>query len=300
MKMKYSLLVLPILFFQYCRSQGIEKIASNKDDNTLLWEISGKGLAKPSYLFGTFHLMCKDDIRFSENLKKALNNSKEIYFEMDLDDPANTLGAMFYMNMKDGVTLKDLYTADEYSRVEHYFKDSLQTGMAMMERIKPTMLQSFLYPKMIACKSISGVEMEVMALAAKDKKEIKGFETIAFQTSVFDSIPYKDQAKELLNIIDSVESYTQYFDTMLNVYKEQQLSELQKMFSDPQFNISEANQEILLDKRNMNWVQQLKNVLPKTPVFIAVGAGHLVGNKGLIELLRKEGYILRPLLNKNK
>lgn len=298
--MKYSLLVLPILFFQYCRSQGIEKIASNKDDNTLLWEISGKGLAKPSYLFGTFHLMCKDDIRFSENLKKALNNSKEIYFEMDLDDPANTLGAMFYMNMKDGVTLKDLYTADEYSRVEHYFKDSLQTGMAMMERIKPTMLQSFLYPKMIACKSISGVEMEVMALAAKDKKEIKGFETIAFQTSVFDSIPYKDQAKELLNIIDSVESYTQYFDTMLNVYKEQQLSELQKMFSDPQFNISEANQEILLDKRNMNWVQQLKNVLPKTPVFIAVGAGHLVGNKGLIELLRKEGYILRPLLNKNK
>lgn len=298
MKMKYSLLVLPILFFQYCRSQGIEKIATNKDDNTLLWEISGNGMAKPSYLFGTFHLMCKDDIRFSENLKKALSNSKEVYFEMDLDDPANTLGAMFYMNMKDGVTLKDLYTPEEYSRVEHYFKDSLQTGMAMMERIKPTMLQSFLYPKMIACKSISGVEMEVMALAAKDKKEIKGFETIAFQTSVFDSIPYKDQAKELLNIIDSVDSYTQYFDTMLNVYKEQQLSELQKMFSDPQFNVGEANQEILLDKRNMNWVQQLKNILPKNSVFIAVGAGHLVGEKGLIELLKKEGYNMRPLLNK--
>ena len=296
--MKYSLLVLPILFFQYCRAQTADKIKTNIDDNTLLWEVSGKGLSKPSYLFGTFHLMCKDDIHFSDNLKKAVEQSQEIYFEMDLDDPANTLGAIFFINMKDGKKLKDLYSPEDYSRVEHFFKDSLQTGMMMLEKMKPNFLQALLYPKMMPCKNMSGVEEEIMKLAKSDKKQIRGFETVEFQSAVFDSIPYEDQARDLLHMIDSIPEYSRYFDTMLNVYKTQQLSALQKMFSDPQFNMDEKSQETLLDKRNVDWVLQLKKILPEKNIFIAVGAGHLVGDNGLIALLKKEGYALRALDNK--
>ena len=84
---------------------------------------------------------------------------------------------------------------------------------------------------------------------------------------------------------------------MLTVYKKQQITALEEMFSDKQFNLDEKNQDILLDKRNIDWVQQLNKILPATNIFIAVGAGHLVGEKGLIALLRKEGYTLRPLLN---
>ena len=296
--MKYSLLVLPILFFQYCRAQTADKIKTNIDDNTLLWEVNGKGLSKPSYLFGTFHLMCKDDIHFSDNLKKAVEQSQEIYFEMDLDDPANTLGAIFFINMKDGKKLKDLYSPEDYSRVEHFFKDSLQTGMMMLEKMKPNFLQALLYPKMMPCKNMSGVEEEIMKLAKSGKKQIRGFETVEFQSAVFDSIPYEDQARDLLHMIDSIPEYSRYFDTMLNVYKTQQLSALQKMFSDPQFNMDEKSQETLLDKRNVDWVLQLKKILPEKNIFIAVGAGHLVGDKGLIALLKKEGYALRALDNK--
>ena len=295
--MRYSLLVLPILFFQYCRSQTADKIKTNTDSNSLLWEISGNGLSKPSYLFGTFHLMCKEDIQFSANLKKAVNNSKEVYFEMDLDDPANTIGALFFINMKNGTTLKDLYSPEEYTRVEHFFTDSLKMGMMMLEKMKPNFLQALLYPKMMPCKTLSGVEEEIMQLAKSGKKEIRGFETIAFQASVFDSIPYADQAKDLLHMIDSLDTYAAYFDTMLSVYKKQHLSELEKMFSDPQFNMDEKNQDILLDRRNADWVSQLNKILQGKNIFIAVGAGHLVGEKGLIALLRKAGYTLRPLVN---
>ena len=296
--MKYSLILLPILFFQSCKSQSAEKLKSNPDNNSLLWEISGKDLTKPSYLFGTFHLMCKEDIHLSENLKQAVGDSKELYLEMDMDDPANTLGALFYMNMNDGKNLKDLYTPEEYARVEHFFKDSLKTSMMMLQKMKPNFLQALLYPKMMPCKTMSGMEEAIMQLTKKDKKEIKGFETVAFQASVFDSIPYKDQAKDLLDMIDSLPEYTNYFDTMLNVYKTQQLSAMEKMFNDPKFNTDQKDQDILLDRRNANWVQQLLKILPKTNIFIAVGAGHLVGEKGLISLLRKEGYTLRPLFNK--
>lgn len=295
--MKYVSFALSILIFSSCRSQSPEKLPSNPDDNSLLWEISGKNLEKPSYLFGTFHLMCKEDIHLSDNLKQAVKNSKEIYFEMDLDDAANTFGAILYMNMKDGKTLKDLYTEEEYKKVKAFFKDSLKTNITMLERMKPNFIEALLYPVMMPCKTMSGMEEAIMGLAKKDKKEIKGFETIEFQASVFDSIPYEEQSRELLDMIDSISDYTKYFEKTLSTYKSQKLVALQKMLDDPQFNMDEKSQDIMLNKRNRNWVEQLKKILPGTNIFIAVGAGHLVGESGVISLLKKQGYTLRPVLN---
>ncbi|MEP7163642.1 MAG: TraB/GumN family protein [Ferruginibacter sp.] len=294
--MKLIQLVLPLFLLQSCLAQPAEKIPTNKDDNTLLWEISGNRLSRPSYLFGTFHLMCKEDIRFSSGLKAAIKDAGEVYFEMDLDDPSNTLGALFFMNMKDSKALKDLYTEAEYTRLKTFFEDSLGMQLTLFQRIKPNFLEAFLYPKMMPCKTMSGVEEELMKIAKEQKKEIRGFETIQFQAAVFDSIPYTSQAKDLLKTIDSMDMYKKYFDTMLNVYKTQQLSEMENMFSKSEFGMEE-NQDLLLDNRNKNWVEMLNKILPEKNIFIAVGAGHLVGEKGLISLLRKAGYTLKPLLN---
>ena len=98
---------------------------------------------------------------------------KNCTLEMDMDDPANTLGALFYMNMNDGKTLKDLYTPEEYARVEHFFKDSLKTSMMMLQKMKPNFLQALLYPKMMPCKTMSGMEEAIMQLTKKDKKRSK-------------------------------------------------------------------------------------------------------------------------------
>ncbi len=295
--MKTSLIVPLLLLFQSCKSQQEITLPSNDNNNTLLWEISGKGLQKPSYLFGTFHMMCKDDILFSKNLSDALTASEEVYFEMDLDDASNTLGALFFMNMKEGKTLKDLYTPEEFNRLNTYFKDSLATSLTTFQKMKPAFLEAFLFPKMMPCKEMSGVEQELMKIARKQQKEIKGFETIAFQASVFDSIPYADQARSLLNSIDSIHQYKVYFDTMMTVYKNQELDSIEALFNNTSFGIKDGL-DILLDKRNRNWVDQLKTILTANNVFIAVGAGHLVGKKGLIALLKEEGYTLRPINNK--
>jgi uncharacterized protein len=281
-----------------CTAQNSNKnLKTNKTDNTLLWEISGKQLAAPSYLFGTFHLICKDDILISNQLKAAVKATNEMYMELDMDDPSTMLSGMFLMNMKEGNTLKTIFNEAEYKKVEQFFKDSLHTSIGMFKSMKPFFLMSLLYPKMLPCKNISGVEQELMKLAKENKKEIKGLETMAFQAAVFDSIPYSQQAKELLKTIDSLPAYKKYFDTMVNIYKKQQLKEMQNLFTKSEFGMEE-NQDILLDKRNKNWVAQLNTIMKKESVFVAVGAGHLVGNMGLIALLRKQGYTLRPIENK--
>ena len=295
--MKTIIALFSIFLLQCCRAQTAIKFPSNPDENSLLWEISGKHLSKPSYLFGTFHLMCKKDIHFSNNLRQAIKNVGEVYFEMDLDDTSNTFGALLFMNMKNGKTLKDLYSIEDYTRLSIFFKDSLQAPIDFIKKIKPAFLEAFIYPKLMPCKNMSGVEEELMKIAKQNKKEIKGFETIQLQAAVFDSIPYEEQAKDLLKTIDSIGQYKKYFDSMLTVYKNQQLSQIEKMFNSTEFGMEE-NRDVLLDNRNKNWVEQLKKIMKGKNVFIAVGAGHLVGDKGLIALLKKEGYKLRPLLNK--
>lgn len=272
-------------------------LKTNVDNNSLLWEISGKGLAKPSYLYGTFHLLCKDDIHISETCKQAIVNSEEVYLELDLDDPSTLMQGMMLMNMKNGKKIKDLYSAEAYQRVVQFFSDSLNTPIGMLQNMKPFFLMALLYPKMMPCNDISGIDQAIMNIAQAQGKEIKGLETMAMQASVFDSIPYEKQAEELLQSIDSMDKARQYFAVMVKAYKSQQLVDIEKLMNDTAYGMQE-NHEVLLDKRNLNWVQQLRTIMKAKPVFVAVGAGHLIGEQGLIALLKKEGYVLRPLANK--
>lgn len=198
--------------------------------------------------------------------------------------------------MKNGKKLKDFYTAAEYKKLTAFFKDSMNMSIAPFESMKPFLLVAMLYPKMMPCKTVSGVEEELMKLARTFKKEIKGLETLKQQAAVFDSIPYADQAKELLKSIDSMKENKKSFGKMVAVYKSQNLTAIEGLFSKSEFGM-QGNEDILLYNRNKNWVKQLKNIMKPEPVFVAVGAGHLVGNKGLVALLRKEGYKVRPLKN---
>ena len=292
--MRIFILITAVLYANVCTAQT--KLIKNKDDNSLLWQISGNGLKEPSYLFGTFHLLCKDDVHFSNQLKTAVANAKEIYMELDMDDPATMSAGMKLMYMQGGKKLKDFYTDSEYTRLRNYFNDSLQMPIAFMERMKPYFLVALLYPKMLPCATTSGVEEQLVQLAKQDKKEIQGLETMQFQASIFDSIPYAEQAKELLKSIDSINAYKDEFDTMLNVYKMQTINKIEELFNKSEFGMDE-HEDILLDNRNKNWVAKLKKIMQDESVFVAVGAGHLVGPKGLIALLQKQGYEVIPLLN---
>jgi len=296
--MKYVIVVMLICFgMAGCHAQQEHSFSIQKNNKTLLWQVSGHGLKQPSFIFGTFHLLCKDDIHFGTQLLEAVKESNEIYMELDMDDPSTLLGGMLYMNMKDGKKLSDLYTPGEYKKLETYFTDSLKTPFMMLQRAKPYFLVALIYPKMMKCASPAGVEEELLKIAKEDKKEIKGLETIQFQASVFDSIPYEWQAKELLKNIDSFSVYKNEFDEMIRLYKNQDLDSMQTMVCASEFG-SEKYEDLLLNDRNKKWVKELNEIMKTESVFVAVGAGHLSGNNGLINLLKKEGYTVEPLVNK--
>ena len=136
--------------------------------------------------------------------------------------------------------------------------------------------------------------MEVMKLAMADKKTINGLESVEFQASVFDSIPYEVQAKELLNLIDSFAVYKIYMAKMSADYRARNMSSLQELMSRTDFDYA-GTEELMLNGRNRNWVKRLNEILPGKNIFVAVGAGHIPGDQGLVNLLRKEGYTVKPV-----
>ena len=264
---------------------------------SLLWEISGNGLKQPSYLFGTMHLLCKNDALMSKEMEKIIANSSAVYLELDMDNIMELMGVFQHMNMTDGKKLGDYLSADEVKRVKEWFKNNQPLIPAMMiEKMKPVFLSSMIGEKGFDCEQPDGMEMRIMEEAKKDNKEIKGLETMAYQAGIMDSIPYELQAKDLLKAIDSSTVQDSSLKELVDLYKKQDLEKLDSLMNRTEGEMAKYN-DYLLYRRNSNWVEKIKTLITKDTYLFAVGAGHLPGQKGVINLLRKMGFTVKPVKN---
>ena len=271
-------------------------------NNTLLWKISGNNLSRPSYLFGTIHMLCADDIQLSDSLKAAIKKSDNVYLELDMDNIFEMLGVMGKMKMRNDTTLADLLTPAQYDSVKAYFKkQSTMLPFSVVETYKPMLAASLLMQGSLDCENEVAMEQLIMKEAKTQGKRIKGLETMAFQISIFDSIPYGIQAKQLLSFVEQTGSDTTKnddaeFQEMSEAYRSQNLDTLEAITKREDMGIANFT-ELLLYKRNANWAQKLKDLMKGQSLVIAVGAGHLPGDRGVINLLRKAGYKVEPVRN---
>ncbi|MBC7949186.1 MAG: TraB/GumN family protein [Chitinophagaceae bacterium] len=280
-------------------AQTQEKEAPN--NNTLLWKISGNGLTKPSYLFGTIHMLCATDAGLSDNMKRIIGKAEEVYFEVDLDNLIEMFAVLSKMKMKGDTTLRELLSAEDYEKVKDYFESkSSMLPFSTLETYKPILALSTVQEKSMECETMAMMEQVIMQEAMQSKKKIKGLESMAYQAGVLDSIPYKVQAEQLVSYIDNIKKnkdQDKELDEMMTAYREQDLKKLEELIMKTDMGIGNFT-EVLLFNRNRNWVAKLKDLLPEKTLLIAVGAGHLPGDQGVISLLRKAGYTVTPLENK--
>ena len=270
---------------------------SSSNENTLLWRISGNGLTRPSYLFGTMHMICADDIELSDSLKKAIQNADEVYLELKMDNLIEMMGAMSHMSMRNDTTLSDLLTPVEYQKIKTYFKNhSGILPFSMIETYKPLLAAATIMEQSAQCEHAVAMEELIMQEAKHDGKEIGGLETMDYQLSIFDSIPYTIQAKQLLEMVENTSSKDDdEMKELTDAYRNQELNKMELLTKDD-MGLKEYT-ALLLYNRNANWARKLNNLLAKSSLVIAVGAGHLPGEKGVINLLRKAGYKVEPVKN---
>ncbi|WP_417367398.1 TraB/GumN family protein [Flavobacterium beibuense] len=256
-------------------------------ENSLLWEISGNGLTEPSYLYGTMHMMCEADFLIKEKVKNAIENTDKLALELDFDDPTELIAMQ---SMTTSTTpLSERLSKEDYATLDSFLQDKLGVKASQFENYTLIGIMSVVMFKSLNCPP-KMYEVEFMQQAMANKKEILGLEKVEAQVTGFSESYTNEEFIEQLKYYD-----TSYFDEMVAVYKEENLNGLYEMVIDKKFMDAEAK-TIMLDNRNKNWVLLMPELMKAQPVFFAVGAGHLPGENGVINLLRNAGYSVKPVL----
>jgi len=302
-------------FFTACKSTKESTAMSDKMssmskegdalEKSLLWKISGKNIKTPSFLYGTIHLIGKDDFFYPKGTLAAFEEAEDVVFEIDMNemsDMGSQMGMLQHVFMSNDTTLKDLLTETDYNLVNTHFSD-MGLPMFMLEKFKPMFLTVFASGDMDMGSLLGGgdqeastksYEFEFFELAKELKKDVSGLETMEFQMSIFEKIPYSAQAEMLVEAIKAEDTGADSFQEMVVMYKNQDITAMINMMDEEAGSMG-GYDDILLVERNKNWIPIITKMMTNKSVFFAVGAGHLAGKNGVINLLKKQGYTLTPL-----
>lgn len=292
LRLKFGVLLLvSIVLLLACTSSNHAQTTPS-EEQALLWEISGNKLSKPSYLYGTMHIICAEDFVITDRMKEKFADAGKVYLELDMDNPGMLFKTMQLSLLQKG-TLKDLFSESDYAKLNRFVSDSLGMPMPLLNKMKPFALMSLLYGKVLPCSKTESYEQTFVDMAKAQKKEVLGLETPEEQFAVFDQIPDTAEARMVMEFISNFDNQRQEFKKMVDAYKSRDLGELyRQMSASPDL---AGFEDELLVKRNRKWIPAMEAAMQSGPTFFAVGAGHLPGDQGVIQLLRNAGYTAKAV-----
>jgi uncharacterized protein len=258
---------------------------------SLLWEISGNGLSAPSYLYGTMHVGDKRAYRFSKSVMPSFERASAFAMEID---PATTdpISLMNMMKLKEG-KLQDLFTAEEWQKLKDFMQAELQTDIEKLNDFSPFFIYSMISQTKFANQKGQPLDLYFLNQAKKGKKDIHGLESVEEQISAINRMPAEDQKKMLLEGISEQKEDDKMLDQMIKYYAKGDLDKLQTLSDEADY--GEEFEQALILERNHTMADRIEPLMKSQSTFIAVGALHLPGEEGILKLLEKDGYQIRPL-----
>lgn len=262
--------------------------------NSLLWEVTGKKVKSPSYIFGTMHIIPNEDFLFPETLKDKVKAADILVMEIGgLSEQMKAIQLM----MLDSGSMFDYFTKEQEDSIFAFTKETLGFEEEQMRmafgKMKPFILMQ-LFTKDAFGENPQSYEMTLESIAKANDIEVLGLETIEEQMGFIDNLSPKDQVNMIMEALRSGDKGVAETRKLIDVYLSQDIDKIHNYtttsdISSPEF------EEDFLNKRNKNWIAPIKNIIKKNKAFIAVGAAHLGGPNGVIELLKAEGYTLTPV-----
>lgn len=279
----------------------------------LLWKISGNGLQKPSFIIGTYHLAPVSFVDSIPGLKDAMDASEQVYGEIvmaDIMKPENLTKMQSAMVLPEGQTLDKLFTADEMTRINALMKDILGVDMTnpmvaqQLGRLTPQSLATQLtvlmylkkHPGFDQTKSFDGY---FQTEASAKGKNAGGLETVDFQIDVLYKGKTMERQKQiLLCLADNKDTYEKQSEDIVKAFFSQDLKAIGEAMDRKMNNSCDDTPEErdkLIDNRNAEWIKKMPEIMKQKPTLFAVGAGHLTGDRGMLELLKKAGYTVESV-----
>lgn len=261
---------------------------------SLLWKVSGKNIKSPSYLYGTIHIQNKKVFAFDDVVTKAFESCDAFAMEILMDEinPDEIKEAMFMEKN----TIDEFLTDEQYHILDSVVKEKTGTGMLMYKKMKPFFLSSQLMQMGMEQDMELALDLYFLDKARKAGKSCYGVEKFMDQINAIDAISLEEQVEMLYTGLTDTSSVNsdQQFDELLQAYLDFDMIKIFEVSNDTALP-KEFNKAFLVD-RNIGMAKNFIKIAKKESLFCAVGAAHLPGDKGVIELLRKKGYTVEPVI----
>lgn len=278
------------------------QVFSQGGETSIFYQVSGKKLKQPSYLFGTFHLLGKRFIDSLPEVKKSMLSCKNMAGEIDLSDSTMTI-KMLGASVMEGKTIDQLMSKQQFDSLSTYFKTQIGMSIDVFKALKPmaiattitAMTQSKLYPETNEDRVSGSMDAYFQKLARESGMKVHGLEQAESQINIlFNEFSLERQTEMLLQMMRDGEEGIEKMARMNVAYRKGDLDVLEDlMYKSGDFKPEEI--EILLDKRNKAWMNKIPALMKDGGVFVAVGALHLTGPNGLIKLLEQQGFTVKPI-----
>ncbi|WP_373759531.1 TraB/GumN family protein [Bacteroides heparinolyticus] len=273
----------------------------------LLWKISGNGLEKPSYVFGTYHLSplgIKDSIAA---LPQAVNETTQVYGEVVMSEmmsPAFMQSMQQQMMMPKDSTLQSLFTPEQYEEVGKVIKENMMVDIAMLAQLKPAAITQQL-AVILYMRHTPGFNPQeqldnyFQQQAQQQGKKVGGLETVQSQIDIlFNSQTLKRQAELLHCMAHDIDRTVGQVKRVIAAYEKQDLNVVLQLLAERCGDACDplpGEMEALIDNRNKAWAEKMPAIMSEAPTLFVVGAGHLPGDNGLLNLLQQQSYTLEAL-----
>ena len=267
----------------------------------LVWKISGNGIQKPSYILGTHHGCPFNYCDSIPGLMKAFDKVDNIIGEINMIEfsemsPERIQKMQAMMMMPADTSLLSLFNEEETAKVNVWLKNEMGASLEMLSVMKPMTIMVTVQNKEIMevipeIATMTSIDKYMQTLGQWKGKTIGELETADYQMELLYGNSLEEQADALLEMIDHGDSKG-LLQQLTNAYKSQNLDTLWKVFQEQ---MTGYEYDAIVKVRNLNWEKQMRELLPKQSTLFVVGAGHLPGESGMINLLREAGYKVKPV-----
>ena len=267
----------------------------------LVWKISGNGIRKPSYILGTHHGCPFNYCDSIPGLMKAFDKVDNIIGEInmiELDDmsPERMQKMQAMMMMPADTSLLSLFSEEEAAKVNDWLGMKMGASLEMLSVMKPMTIMVTVQNKVMMevipdVATMTTIDKYMQTLGQSKGKSIGELETADYQMELLYGDSLEEQADALLEMIGHGDSKG-LLQQLTNAYKSQNLDTLWAIFQEQ---MTGYEYDAIVKVRNLKWEKQMKEILPKQTTLFVVGAGHLPGEYGMINLLREAGYKVKPV-----
>ena len=273
----------------------------------LLWKGSGNGLSRPSYIMGTYHFAPASMMEKIPGMQQALEGCDVVVGEIEKE---SMMSAEAQAKMAQAMiapldsTLDKLFSPEDLAIVEQVFDKyfgAMGVKLSQMNMLKPNAI-SVQMQAMQAVKYFPNfnqnelIDLAVQTAANEMGRPSIGLETIEEQIELLFNGPLTEQAEGLLEACKKDDLFTVQSSALVEAYMAQDLNRIEAVFTDPELGGENAEEmEALIYDRNRSWAEKLHKMMPERAALVCVGAGHLPGDQGLLQLLRNRGYTVEPM-----